>query len=95
VRHPGTSTISVVDNFKLYADGIFRGTGTFRQVFTAAESGRSVMVFAAGQTIGLEEPIQNPDGTVTVITTSKGLPERRLPGSAPHGPWSIAEEGGQ
>jgi hypothetical protein len=53
------------------------------------------MVFAAGQTIGLEEPIQNPDGTVTVITTSKGLPERRLPGSAPHGPWSIAEEGGQ
>jgi hypothetical protein len=86
----GTSTISVVDNFKLYADGTFRGTGTFRQVFTAADSGKSVMVFATGQTTGLEEPIQNPDGTVTFITTYKGLPEKL---SVPGGPTLLRDAG--
>jgi hypothetical protein len=72
----GTSTISVVDNFRLYADGTFLGTGTFRQVFTAAESGKSVVIFSAGQGSGPAEPIQNPDGTITFIQTYKGLPEK-------------------
>jgi hypothetical protein len=72
----GTSTISVVDNFKLYADGTFRDTGGFRQVFTATESGKSIIISSGGQVTGLDEPIQNPDGTVTFITTYKGLPEK-------------------
>jgi hypothetical protein len=73
---PGTSTINIVDNFKLYADGTFRDTARFRQVFTAAESGKSVVIFSAGQVTGLNDPIQNADGTVTFINTFKGLPEK-------------------
>jgi hypothetical protein len=87
---PGTSTVSVVDNFKLYADGTFRDTSVVRQVFTATESGKSVMVFAAGQVTGLDEPIQNPDGTVTFINTFKGLPEKL---SIPGGPTLSLDAG--
>jgi hypothetical protein len=72
---PGTSTISVVDNFKLFADGTFLDTTRFRNVFTA-DNGKSVVIFAAGQTSGPANPIQNPDGTITFITTFKGLPEK-------------------
>jgi hypothetical protein len=72
----GTSTFSGVDNFKLYADGTFRDTSRVRQVFTADESGKSVIVFSAGQSTGVDEPIQNPDGTITFIDTFKGLPEK-------------------
>ncbi|HEV8274587.1 MAG TPA: hypothetical protein VGQ26_02670 [Streptosporangiaceae bacterium] len=72
---PGTSVVNVVDNFKLYADGTFRDTSRIRQVFTA-ENGKSVVIFSAGQVTGLNDPIQNPDGTVTFINTFKGLPEK-------------------
>jgi hypothetical protein len=87
---PGTSTMSVVDNFKLYADGTFMDTSVFRLVFTADESGKSVMVFAAGQVTGLDEPIQNPDGTVTFINTFIGLPEKL---SIPGGPTLSLDAG--
>jgi hypothetical protein len=73
---PGTTTVSGVDNFKLYADGTFRDTSRIRAVFTADESGKSVVVFSAGQSTGVDEPIQNPDGTITFIDTFKGLPEK-------------------
>jgi len=71
----GTSVINVVDNFKLYADGTFRDTSRFRQVFTA-RNGKSVVIFSAGQVTGLNDPIQNADGTITFINTYKGLPEK-------------------
>ena len=71
----GTSTVNVVDNFKLYADGTFLDTSRFRQVFTA-ENGKSVVIFSAGQVSGLNDPIENADGTITFITTIKGLPEK-------------------
>ncbi len=86
---PGTSTINVVDNFKLYADGTFRDTARFRQVFTA-ENGKSVVIFSAGQVTGLNDPIQNPDGTVTFINTFKGLPEKL---SILHGPTLSRDAG--
>ena len=70
----GTTTLSGVENFKLYADGTYLDTGRFRAVFTADESGKSIVNFAAGQTSGLAEPIQNPDGTVTFVDTFKGFP---------------------
>lgn len=66
---PATTTVNAVDNFKLYTDGTFMDTSVFRQVFTATDSGKSIMIFSAGQATGLDEPIQNPDGTVTFITT--------------------------
>jgi len=71
----GTSTVRGVDNFKLYADGTFRDTSRARQVFTA-HNGKSVVIFAAGQVTGPNDPIQNADGTITFIDTYKGLPEK-------------------
>jgi len=71
----GTSTVNIVDNFKLYADNTFLDTSRFRQVFTA-ENGKSVVIFSAGQVSGLNDPIQNADGTITFINTFKGLPEK-------------------
>jgi hypothetical protein len=72
----GTSTLDIVDNFKLYADGTFRDTSRLRQVFTADESGKSIVISAAGQATGLAEPIENPDGTITFTNTVKGLAEK-------------------
>jgi hypothetical protein len=86
---PGTSVVNVVDNFKLYADGTFRDTSRIRQVFTA-ENGKSVVIFSAGQVTGLNDPIQNPDGTVTFINTFKGLPEKL---SILHGPTLSRDAG--
>jgi hypothetical protein len=71
----GTSTISVVDNFKLFADGTFLDTSRFHQVFTA-QNGKAVVIFAAGPVTGPADPIQNADGTITFINTFKGLPEK-------------------
>jgi hypothetical protein len=87
---PGTTTFSAVDNFKLYADGTYLDTSRVQSVFTADESGKSVMVFSAGQVSGLDEPIQNPDGTVTFIDTFKGLPEKL---SIPGGPTLSLDAG--
>jgi len=85
----GTSTISVVDNFKLYADNTFLDTSRFRQVFTAG-NGKSVVIFAAGQVTGPNDPIQNADGTITFINTFKGLPEKL---SILHGPTLSRDAG--
>lgn len=72
----GTSTIEVVDNFKLYDDGTFLDTARVRQVFTADESGKQVQISSAGQVSGPDEPIDNGDGTITFINTFKGVPEK-------------------
>jgi len=85
----GTSTVNVVDNFKLYADGTFLDTSRFRQVFTA-ENGKSVVIFSAGQVSGLNDPIENADGTITFINTFKGLPEKL---SVPGGPTLSRDAG--
>jgi hypothetical protein len=73
---PGTTTIRVVDNFKLYADGTYRDTSSFKAVFTATGTGKQVQISSAGQVSGNDEPIDNGDGTVTFVDTFKGLPEK-------------------
>jgi hypothetical protein len=85
----GTSVVNVVDNFKLYADNTFRDTSRIRQVFTA-DNGKSVVMFSAGQVTGLNDPIQNADGTITFINTFKGLPEKL---SILHGPTLSRDAG--
>ncbi|HYY64707.1 MAG TPA: hypothetical protein VE688_08840 [Gaiellaceae bacterium] len=87
---PGTSTINAVDNFKLYADGTFLDTSRFNLVFTADASGRQVRIFSAGQVTGLDEPIDNGDGTITFINTFKGLPEKL---SIQNGPTLLRDAG--
>src|SRR5215475_1909769 len=85
----GTSTVRGVDNFKLYADDTFRDTSRVRQVFTAHD-GKSVVIFAAGQVTGPNDPIQNADGTITFIDTYKGMPEKL---SIAHGPTLSRDAG--
>jgi hypothetical protein len=87
---PGTSTIDVVDNFKLYADGTFLDTSRFQGVFTSDATGKQIQIFSAGQVAGLDEPIDNGDGTITFINTFKGLPEKL---SIPNGPTLLRDAG--
>ena len=75
---PVTVTVSGVDNFTPVYDQAghvvsFRDTSEVRVTFTAA-NGQSVTVFSAGQTTG--SATTNPDGTVTFVTTYKGLPQQ-------------------
>jgi hypothetical protein len=86
----GTSTIEVIDNFKLYDDGTFMDTARFSQVFTADDSGKQVQIFSAGQVSGPFDPIDNGDGTITFINTFKGLPEKL---SILHGPTLLRDVG--
>jgi hypothetical protein len=86
----GSSTIYVVDNFKLYDDGTFLATSRFRQIFTPDGTGKQVVISTAGQSSGLDDPIDNGDGTVTFVTTFKGLPERL---SIVHGPTLLRDAG--
>jgi hypothetical protein len=86
----GTSTIRVVDNFKLFADGTFLDTANFRQVFTAGGTGKQVQIFSAGQVSGPADPIDNGDGTITFVATFKGLPEKL---SIPNGPTLLRDAG--
>jgi hypothetical protein len=74
---PGTSTLSVVENFKLFADGTFLDTISSREVFTA-QNGKSVVISVDRQASGPAEPIQNADGTITFITTYKGATGKAL-----------------
>ena len=73
---PGSSTISVVDNFKVFGDGTFLDTSSFKLVFTAAGTGKQIQISSAGQVSGLAEPIDNGDGTITFVNTFKGLPQK-------------------
>jgi hypothetical protein len=86
----GTSTIEVVDNFKLYDDGTFLDTARVSQVFSADDSGKQVQIFSAGQVSGPFDPIDNGDGTITFINTFKGLPEKL---SIPGGPTLLRDAG--
>jgi hypothetical protein len=49
-------------------------------VFTSAATGKTVVLFAANQFVGDGPPIDNGDGTITFVSTFKGLPEKvKLP----------------
>jgi hypothetical protein len=87
---PGTSTFNGVDNFKLYANGTFLETSRLRQVFTSDSTGKQVQISAVGQTSGLDEAIDNGDGTITFINTFKGLPEKL---SIRNGPTLLRDAG--
>jgi hypothetical protein len=71
----GTSTIVVQNTFTLYSDGSFKSAGSFSETFTAL-NGKSVKISSAGTTSGPEPVIDEEAGTITFITSSKGLPEK-------------------
>jgi hypothetical protein len=72
---PVTTTISGIVSSTEYSDGTFRTTFQFRGVSTA-ENGKSVQISGAGQVTGPADPIENPDGTLTFVTTQSGLAEK-------------------
>jgi hypothetical protein len=67
--------IVVTDNFFLYADGSFKDTASFRGTFTNPANGNAVVISNAGQISG-EAVIDEEAGTITFLTSFKGLPEK-------------------
>jgi len=78
-----------VDDFTLYADHTFKDTFTIIQTFTATASGKS-RIHAGNQVTGNDEPIDNGNGTISFITTFKGLPEQL---KIPQGPMLSRDAG--
>jgi hypothetical protein len=79
----GTTTVHGTDVFRDNGDGTFFASGTFFGVFTA-DNGKSITISSAGPVTGTSEPlIDEQAGTVTLVTTFKGLAERL---SITHGP---------
>ena len=75
----GTSVVNGMDNIQVFADGTFKDEFRLNLTFTSAATGKSVLLFAANQFVGTG-PIDNGDGTITFVSTFKGLPEKiKLP----------------
>lgn len=64
-----------VDNFFLYANEDFKDTSSVRVTFTNPENGKSIVITNAGQVSGTAL-VDEAAGTVTFITSFKGLPEK-------------------
>lgn len=78
----GTSVVSGMDNIQVFADGTFKDQFRLNQVFTSTATGKSVLIFVAGQTKSVG-PTINPDGTMTFVDSFIGLPEKlKLPNGA-------------
>lgn len=71
----GSSTIVVQNTFTLYSDDSFKSVGSYRETFTA-ENGKAVTITATGTTSGPAPIIDEDAGTITFVTTFKGLPEK-------------------
>jgi hypothetical protein len=69
------AVIVVSDNFFLYADGSFKDASSFRGTFTNPDNGKSVIVSSAGTVTGTAS-IDEGAGTITFVTSFKGLPEK-------------------
>jgi hypothetical protein len=66
----------VTDNFFLYADETFKDTSSFQATFTNPVNGKSVVVSSAGQVTGPPPVVDEEAGTITFLTSYKGLPEK-------------------
>jgi hypothetical protein len=66
----------VTDNFFVYADESFKDTSSVMATFTNPENGKSVVVSNAGQISGPAGIVDEEAGTITFLTSFKGLPEK-------------------
>jgi len=73
---PVDATVVVTDNFFLYADESFKDTSSFKITFTNPVNGKSVRVSSAGQVTGPPPIVDEGAGTITFLTSFKGLPEK-------------------
>jgi hypothetical protein len=72
----GMTTVHGTSVFRETGEGTFFASGTFWAVFTA-ENGKSITVFAAGPVTRTAPPVIDEEaGTVTLVTTFRGLPEK-------------------
>jgi hypothetical protein len=72
---PVDASIVVTDNFFLYGDGSSKDTSSVMATFTNPENGQSVVLSNAGQ-ITDTAIVDEEAGTITFVTTFKGLPEK-------------------
>ena len=66
----------VTDNFFLYEDFSFKDTSSVMATFTNPVNGKSVVVSSAGQVSGPPPIVDEEAGTITFLTSFKGLPEK-------------------
>jgi hypothetical protein len=78
-----------VDNFFLYADDSFKDTASVKVTYTNPANGKAVIVSNKGQVTGTAL-VDEAAGTVTFVTTFKGLPEQI---KTPHGPVLLRDAG--
>ena len=81
--------IVVTDNFFLFADGSSRDTSSAKTTLTNPENGKSVVLSSAGSRTDTSL-IDEQAGTVTFVTTYKGLPEKL---QTAHGPVLTRDAG--
>jgi hypothetical protein len=85
----GSSVVHGQDITQVYADGTARVEVNFKYVFTSSATGKSFEISAAVQETGAG-PIFNPDGTVSFVSTFKGLPQKL---KVPNGPILTRDAG--
>jgi hypothetical protein len=73
---PVDVVIVVTDNFSLYADESFMDRSSFRATFTNPANNKSIIVSSAGLVSGPAPIVDEEAGTITFLTTYKGLPEK-------------------
>lgn len=79
----GTTVESGMENIQVFADDTFKEQFRLNQTFTSAATGKSVLFFIAQQFKSVGPPIDNGDGTITFVSTFKGLPQKvKLPNGA-------------
>jgi hypothetical protein len=66
----------VTDNFFFYADGSAKDTSSVRQTFINPANGKSVVLSNAGLISFPTAIIDEEAGTITFLTSYKGLPEK-------------------
>ena len=66
----------VTDNFFVYADGSAKDTSSVQQTFTNPVNGKSVVLSNAGLISFPTAIIDEEAGTITFLTSFKGLPEK-------------------
>jgi hypothetical protein len=70
----GSSVVTGVVDEQDYADGTSMAEVRFAYVFTSAATGKSIQISGASQQSGTAT--ENGDGTITFVSTFKGLPQK-------------------
>jgi hypothetical protein len=84
----GSSVATVVVNAQEYADGSSMAEVHFDFVFTSAATGKSIQIFGADRNGGTAT--DNGDGTITFVSTFKGMPQKL---KIPNGPTLSRDAG--